>query len=109
LRSPYSLDKPPPSEPPPGVLCPSLWPVQVRWWRRHTPKDKARTCAVCGQGWPCHSWACWDGQIGDAVAAAEQHQLERRKRRAAKLSSGDAAIPSPRPEHPTESASSQRI
>ncbi|GAA4924280.1 hypothetical protein GCM10023223_52150 [Stackebrandtia albiflava] len=70
------MEQPPPSEPPDGVLSPSLWPVQVRWWRRHTPKGQARICAVCGQSWPCHSWACWDGQIGEAVEAAKRHQAQ---------------------------------
>lgn len=84
LRSPYTLDRPPPSQPPNGVLCPSLWPVQVRWWLRHTPKSQSRTCAVCDQAWPCHSWACWDGQLADALATAQtyrrqQHQQDSRR------------------------------
>ncbi len=80
LRSPYTLDNPPPDEPPSGVLVPSLWRVQTRWWKRHTPAVDQRNarrpvCGHCRQAWPCHSWACWDGQIGQAVgvdaAAAE--------------------------------------
>ncbi|GAB3235129.1 hypothetical protein GCM10027447_32700 [Glycomyces halotolerans] len=74
LRSPYTLDNPPPDEPPNGVLVPSLWRVQARWWKRHTPAADQRTarrpvCGHCRQAWPCHSWACWDGQLGEAVAA----------------------------------------
>jgi hypothetical protein len=51
---------------------PSLWRVQARWWKRHTPALDQRdarhpVCGHCGQSWPCHSWACWDGQLGQAV------------------------------------------
>ncbi|WP_156926137.1 hypothetical protein [Glycomyces arizonensis] len=72
MRSPYTLDNPPPDEPPSGVPVPSLWRVQARWWRRHTPALDQRSvrrpvCGHCGQAWPCHSWACWDGQLGEAV------------------------------------------
>jgi hypothetical protein len=54
------------------VLVPSLWRVQARWWKRHTPAMDQRgakhpVCGHCGQSWPCHSWACWDGQLGQAV------------------------------------------
>ena len=81
MRSPYTLDNPPPDEPPSEVLVPSLWRVQARWWKRHTPALEQRSakhpvCGHCGQSWPCHSWACWDGQLGQAVG-------------------GTAAIPSP--------------
>ncbi|NUQ89128.1 MAG: hypothetical protein HOQ43_11775 [Glycomyces artemisiae] len=72
MRSPYTLDNPPPDEPPSEVLVPSLWRVQARWWKRHTPAldqqgAKHPVCGHCGQSWPCHSWACWDGQLGQAV------------------------------------------
>jgi len=72
LRSPYTLDNPPPDEPPSEVLVPSLWRVQARWWKRHTPVLEQRgakhpLCGHCRQSWPCHSWACWDGQLGQAV------------------------------------------
>ncbi|WP_133884184.1 hypothetical protein [Glycomyces sp. NRRL B-16210] len=72
MRSPYTLDNPPPEVPPSDVLVPSLWRVQVRWWNRHTPALDQRgvkhpVCGHCGQSWPCHSWACWDGQLGQAV------------------------------------------
>lgn len=72
MRSPYTLENPPPDEPPSDVLVPSLWRVQARWWKRHTPALDQRTakhplCGHCGQSWPCHSWACWDGQLGQAV------------------------------------------
>ena len=74
MRSPYTLDNPPPDEPPSGVLVPSLWRVQTRWWKRHTPALDQRSarrpvCGHCRQAWPCHSWACWDGQIGAAAEA----------------------------------------
>ncbi|THV24457.1 hypothetical protein [Glycomyces paridis] len=78
MRSPYTLDNPPPNEPPSEVLVPSLWRVQVRWWNRHTPSLDQRgvkhpVCGHCAQTWPCHSWACWDGQLGQAVGPrAEQ-------------------------------------
>lgn len=54
---------------------PSLWRVQVRWWKRHTPTldqqgAKHPVCRHCGQSWPCHSWACWDGQLGQAIGQA---------------------------------------
>ena len=54
------------------MLVPSLWRVQARWWKRHTPALEQRTakhplCGHCEQSWPCHSWACWDGQLGQAV------------------------------------------
>lgn len=72
MRSPYTLDNPPPDEPPSNVLVPSLWRVQARWWKRHTPAFDQRgakhpVCGHCSQSWPCHSWACWDGQLGQAV------------------------------------------
>jgi len=72
LRSPYTLENPPPDEPPSEVLVPSLWRVQARWWKRHTPAIDQRdakhpVCSHCAQSWPCHSWACWDGQLGQAV------------------------------------------
>lgn len=72
MRSPYTLENPPPDEPPSDVLVPSLWRVQARWWKRHTPAMDQRSvkhplCGHCGQSWPCHSWACWDGQLGQAV------------------------------------------
>jgi hypothetical protein len=76
LRSPYTLDNPPPDEPPSDVLVPSLWRVQARWWKRHTPAPEQRNakhpvCGHCGQSWPCHSWACWDGQLGQAVGQSD--------------------------------------
>lgn len=75
MRSPYTLDNPPPDEPPSEVLVPSLWRVQARWWKRHTPaldqlSAKHPVCGHCGQSWPCHSWACWDGQLGQAVSGS---------------------------------------
>ncbi|QSB06069.1 hypothetical protein [Natronoglycomyces albus] len=88
MRSPFTLDNPPPEEPPQGVLVPSLWRVQVRWWKRHTPEKrpgrKPVNCRDCKQVWPCHSWAAWDGQIGEAChhdemsrrATAAERQLE---------------------------------
>ncbi|MCH7232344.1 hypothetical protein L0U85_16000 [Glycomyces sp. L485] len=47
--------------------------MQARWWKRHTPALEQRgarrpVCGHCRQAWPCHSWACWDGQLGEAVA-----------------------------------------
>ncbi|WP_460497144.1 hypothetical protein [Glycomyces tarimensis] len=47
--------------------------MQARWWKRHTPALDQRSarrpvCGHCRQTWPCHSWACWDGQLGEAVA-----------------------------------------
>ncbi|WP_153027425.1 hypothetical protein [Glycomyces albidus] len=76
MRSPYTLDNPPPDEPPSDVLVPSLWRVQARWWKRHTPAldqqgAKHPVCRHCSQAWPCHSWACWDGQLGQAVHQAQ--------------------------------------
>lgn len=57
------------------MLVPSLWRVQARWWKRHTPAldqlgAKHPMCGHCGQSWPCHSWACWDGQLGQAVGGS---------------------------------------
>lgn len=77
MRSPYSLVNHPPAEPPPGVICPDIWTVQVRWWRRHTP-DENRRCRECAgtAAWPCMSWLCWDGQLGDAIAASLQYRAE---------------------------------
>ncbi|WP_199043087.1 hypothetical protein [Glycomyces salinus] len=48
--------------------------MQARWWKRHTPASDQRgsrrpVCGHCHQAWPCHSWACWDGQLGEAVAS----------------------------------------
>lgn len=83
MRSPYTLQKPPPVDPPAGAVCPSLWPVQVRWWLKHTPKDDSQVCRSCSQAWPCHSWACWDGQIGDAVHTARCRQAARIRRQTA--------------------------
>jgi len=54
------------------VLVPSLWPVQIRLWRQHTPDpaEPARCAAAwCRQTWQCASWYAADGQLGDAVAA----------------------------------------
>lgn len=81
MRSPYTLDNPPPSEPPGQVLVPSLWRVQVRWWHRHTPALDQRgakhpVCGHCAQSWPCHSWACWDGQLGQAVGPRAHEAAE---------------------------------
>lgn len=81
MRSPYTLDNPPPDEPPIEVLVPSLWRVQARWWKRHTPaldqqSAKHPVCRHCAQAWPCHSWACWDGQLGQAVHHARTQESE---------------------------------
>ena len=76
MRSPFSLAEPPPDQPPAGVLCPSLWPVQIRWWLKHTPKVGGQSgdpCRICAQTWPCPGWACWDGQLGEALAAAKKY------------------------------------
>ena len=66
------MNNPPPEEAPAGVICPGLWTVQVRWWKRHTPRLGEKKCTECGQAWPCHSWLCWDGQIGDAWEASNR-------------------------------------
>ncbi|GLZ81706.1 hypothetical protein Afil01_65130 [Actinorhabdospora filicis] len=76
MRSPFDLNNPPPEEGPVGVICPGLWTVQVRWWKRHTPRQGEKTCSECGQSWPCHSWLCWDGQIGDAIEASERFKRD---------------------------------
>ncbi|MFC4335496.1 hypothetical protein [Salininema proteolyticum] len=71
MKSFFTLDNPPPENPPAGVPAPSLWRVQRRRWHQHTPAPcdrgaKNPVCAHCKQAWPCHSWACWDGQIAEA-------------------------------------------
>ncbi|MEV0649872.1 hypothetical protein AB0I28_31915 [Phytomonospora sp. NPDC050363] len=68
------MNNPPQEDAPVGVICPGLWTVQVRWWKRHTPRLGEKTCTECGQAWPCHSWLCWDGQIGDAWEASKRFQ-----------------------------------
>lgn len=80
MRSPYSLDNHPPAEPPPGVICPGLWTVQVRLWKRHTPWPGTTKCQECTgtASWPCHSWLSWDGQLGDAWAAHIRHVAEQK-------------------------------
>jgi len=74
MRSPFDLNNHPPADAPVGVICPGLWTVQVRWWKRHTPNPGEKKCTECAQSWPCHSWLCWDGQIGDAWDAATRYQ-----------------------------------
>ncbi|MEV0649900.1 hypothetical protein AB0I28_32055 [Phytomonospora sp. NPDC050363] len=76
MKSPYSLKNLPPDDPPAGVICPGLWTMQVRYWRLHTPRPGTKRCQECKgtAAWPCHSWLCYDGLLGDAVEASRRRE-----------------------------------
>jgi hypothetical protein len=66
MPSPYTLDTPPPVEPPVGVMELTAWSIAVRLWREHQPDSLLRAeCVVCRTAWPCASWQVADGIIAD--------------------------------------------
>jgi hypothetical protein len=66
MPSPYTLESPPPVEPPVGVMELTAWSIAVRLWRAHQPDSLLRAeCVACQAAWPCATWQVADGIIAD--------------------------------------------
>jgi hypothetical protein len=79
MPSLYTLDAPPPVEPPVGVMELTAWSIAVQLWRDHQPDSLLRAeCLQCRTAWPCATWQVADGIIADLTvtskhATASQH------------------------------------
>ncbi|MGH2600364.1 MAG: hypothetical protein ACRDJ9_13385 [Dehalococcoidia bacterium] len=51
----YSLDNPPPKEPPRELQMtnPGVWRVLAMWWYDHQPDAGGKFCRNCGRWYPC--------------------------------------------------------
>lgn len=66
MPSQYTLDAPPPVEPPDGVMELTAWSIAVQLWRDHPPDSLLRAeCTRCRTKWPCATWQVADGIIAD--------------------------------------------
>lgn len=70
MRSLYTVDSPPPAEPPAGVAEVTAWAIAVRMWCDHQPDSlMGTTCVGCRAPWPCPSWEVADGIIADVCVS----------------------------------------
>lgn len=70
MRSPYTLEDPPPIEPPDRVVEATAWSVAADLWHTHRPDTLLGTdCVRCQHGWPCPTWEVADSILGDVCAA----------------------------------------
>lgn len=71
MPSLYTLDAPPPVQPPVGVMELTAWSIAVRLWRDHQPDSLLRAeCLQCRTAWPCATWQVADGIIADLTVAS---------------------------------------
>lgn len=57
FSSPYSLEEPPPNEPPSGVEEIMGWSLAADIWRDHRPERLlGMECHSCQEEWPCNAW-----------------------------------------------------
>jgi hypothetical protein len=93
MRSPYTLEDPPPIEPPVAVVEATAWSIAAGLWHSHRPDSLLGTdCVQCRHGWPCPTWEVADGIIGDVCAEAPAGNPR-----------GTAAAPAPAPAEPAAS------
>jgi hypothetical protein len=72
MPSLYTLDAPPPVEPPVGVLELTAWSIAVQLWRDHQPDSLLRAeCLQCRAAWPCATWQVADGIIADLTVTSK--------------------------------------
>ncbi|HEY3505456.1 MAG TPA: hypothetical protein VGN37_22060, partial [Actinocatenispora sp.] len=70
MRSPYTLDDPPPIDPPVAVVERTAWSLAADLWHGHQPDSLlGADCAACRLPWPCPTWEVADGVLGDVCAA----------------------------------------
>lgn len=66
MRSPYTLDDPPPRQPPAAVVEVTAWALAADIWHGHQPDSLLGTeCAECHRSWPCPSWEVADSILAD--------------------------------------------
>ncbi|MEV0839867.1 hypothetical protein AB0I55_09940 [Actinocatenispora sera] len=66
MRSPYTLDSPPPRQPPAAVVEVTAWVLAADIWHGHQPDSLLGTeCAECHGSWPCPSWEVADSILAD--------------------------------------------
>jgi hypothetical protein len=71
MPSLYTLDAPPPVEPPVGVIELTAWSIAVQLWRDHQPDSLLRAeCLQCRTAWPCATWQVADGIIADLTVTS---------------------------------------
>lgn len=57
FSSMYSLEKPPPLDPPTGVEEIMGWSLATAIWRDHLPERLlGMECNACQEAWPCNAW-----------------------------------------------------
>jgi hypothetical protein len=72
MPSLYTLDAPPPVEPPVGVMELTAWSIAVQLWRDHQPDSLLRAeCLQCRTAWPCATWQVADGIIADLTVTSK--------------------------------------
>lgn len=70
MRSPYTLDDPPPVDAPVAVVERTAWSLAADLWHGHQPDTLlGADCARCRSPWPCPTWEVADGVLGDVCAA----------------------------------------
>ncbi|MGA8113019.1 MAG: hypothetical protein WCA46_05100, partial [Actinocatenispora sp.] len=64
MRSPYTLEDPPPMDAPGLVVERTAWSLAADLWHDHLPDRLLGTdCATCVCPWPCATWEVADGII----------------------------------------------
>ena len=71
MRSPYTLEDPPPLGPPYPVVEATAWSIAADLWHRHRPDSLLGTeCVGCRATWPCAPWVVADGILADVCATS---------------------------------------
>ncbi len=69
MRSPYTLDDPPPLQPPGPVIEITAWSIAADRWHEHHPDTLlGADCMRCRCAWPCPTWEVADGIIAGVYA-----------------------------------------
>ncbi len=69
MRSPYTLDDPPPLQPPGPVIEITAWSIAADLWHEHHPDTLlGADCMRCRCAWPCATWEVADGIIAGVYA-----------------------------------------
>lgn len=57
IRSAYTRQELPPSDPPDGITEITAWHLAAAQWRQHLPDDLLGVdCTQCRTTWPCDAW-----------------------------------------------------
>jgi hypothetical protein len=73
LRSPFTVERPPPASTPPGVPVVIGWQLAASVWRSHLPDPLTREpiCTACRLPMPCPCWRFADAFRADVLRALQ--------------------------------------